>query len=743
MRLIHLESSHSIVIDDKSGLIASLEYGGKSREIKLGIDCDLNLEINGKERRAPNGGLEHFDFESISQVVQTGIAQFFQSSTGIGWQVPVKIGEIEAYLIYKLNRYSAAFAFSIKFCGKQRAVIRDAELFFRIKLPKGSWSVNIPGNSLRKQVPIELLDKEVGISAMGELRGSSAIIHLSSDTQNLVLWPNNQVEIPEIGISFLTNNQIQLRLETNFSSDLSVLDDVELEILKMDLSIPDYDAFVPIFQSWMRRDGFVSPNNPPKWIEGAMIYEAQIGFSVFNEVNKYSPYPTAADLVADLNRISAFGFTCIQLMPKQPYPSYNIHDYWDIDTSYGNKADIKKLVIEAHKLGIKVILDILLHGVLDQEIIKLAADTVRSGPYADLITSDTGDNFSKDVNDNHNYYIAWSRHVIDFEKYWFEGSPPVSKLIAEHPDWFYRNSDGQVQGVYTKAFDARNIEWQDYFISACKFLMTELNIDGFRFDAPSYNNFPNWSGWARGRAGASALGCLGLFDRLRPVMKSINSESLLYTEPSGHVWRQAMDLNYNYDEQWLVSALCDSSVQTPWGVGSAKQLAQWIYERDRFLPSGSLTAHHIDSHDTFWWPSWGKKWRREQFGIKKVNLLTLLFGALPGPFMMFSGGEIGIEKLLPKLAQVKKSKIWLQGEVAWSISDQFPKDVFGILRTLENEALLTLINFSDSEITVVKDPKFKTNSALVEVGESVTNLPDTFVIPALSGSVLKLEKTHN
>jgi hypothetical protein len=204
-----------------------------------------------------------------------------------------------------------------------------------------------------------------------------------------------------------------------------------------------------------------------------------------------------------------------------------------------------------------------------------------------------------------------------------------------------------------------------------------------------------------------------------------------------------MDLNYNYDEQWLVSALCDPGVQTPWGVGSAKQLAQWIYERDRFLPSGSLTAHHIDSHDTFWWPSWGKKWRREQFGIKKVNLLTLLFGALPGPFMMFSGGEIGIEELLPKLAQVKKSKIWLQGEIAWSISDQFPKDVFGILRTLENEALLTLINFSDSEITVVKDPKFKTNSALVEVGESVANLPDTFVIPALSGSVLKLERAHN
>ena len=740
MKLNHLESSHNIVLDDLSGRITALEYGAGASGVKVDISCDLNLEINGKERRAPNGGLEHFDFQSASEVVQSGEAQFFQSPTGIGWQVPVNIGEVKAFLVYKLDRYSAAFAFSIKFPGRQESVIRDAELFFKIALPTGIWTANIPGNGLRKQVPIELLDKEIGISAVGELRGSSSVVHLSSGTKNVVIWPSNQVEIPEIGIMCLDKNQIQLRIETNFSSDLSVMDDIELEVLKMDLSIPGYEAFVPIFQGWMRRDGFVSPNNPPTWIDGAMIYEAQIGFSVFNEVNKYSPYPTAADLVADLDRISGLGFTCIQLMPKQPYPSYNIHDYWDIDTSYGNKEDIKKLVIQAHKLNIKVILDILLHGVLDQEIIKLAADTVRSGPYAHLLSSETGDNFSADVNDSHNYYIAWSRHIIDFEKYWFEGSPPVSALIAEHPDWFYRNSDGQVQGVYTKAFDARNSEWQDYFISACKFLMTELSVDGFRFDAPSYNNFPNWSGWARGRAGASALGCLGLFDRLRPIMKSINSESLLYTEPSGHVWRQAMDLNYNYDEQWLVTALCNPSVQTAWGVRTAKQIAEWMFERDRFLPLGSMTAHHIDSHDTFWWPTWGNKWRREQFGIKKVNLLTLLFGALPGPFMMFCGGEIGIEPLLPKLAKVKKSKAWLEGEISWSISDQFPKDVFGITRTYGEEALFTVINFSDSEISIQHEYKFKTCSAVVEIGDAVRCLPDSFVIPALSGSILKIEK---
>ena len=104
-----------------------------------------------------------------------------------------------------------------------------------------------------------------------------------------------------------------------------------------------------------------------------------------------------------------------------------------------------------------------------------------------------------------------------------------------------------------------------------------------------------------------------------------------------------MDLNYNYDEQWLVTALANPETRKPWGIKSAKDLASWIHDRDSMLPRGSMTAHHIDSHDTFWWPSWGSKWRREQFGIEYVRLLTLMFALLPGPFMMFIGGEKGIE----------------------------------------------------------------------------------------------------
>jgi hypothetical protein len=740
VKLNHAESHHQFEVDDKTGLPVSLSYLSPTGVRKVHFETTLNIQTGGGEQRAATGGLEYFDCKNQSQVFSKGAPIHGQSFAGISWHQPVSIGEIKAELIYRLDRQSASAALAIWFLGGQEVLIRDINLVFNIKLPADNWIVNMPGNGLRKDVPLSTLNTEVGISPVGGLRGSSSVIHLGSNNNGqIVIWPNNRVEIPQLTLKNNGDNQVQIKIDTKFGSDLSVVSGVELEILKFDLSSPVYDQFSLIFQDWLRRDGYVSPNNPPEWIDGAMIYEAQIGFSVFNEINHYSPYPQVRDLINDLDQITEFGFTCIQLMPKQPYPSYNIHDFWDIDTSYGSKDEIKELVTKAHKLGIKVILDILLHGVLDKEIIKTAADGVRSGPFAKLISSETGDSFNADVMDWHNYLIAWSRHILDFEKYWYEASPAVSPLIAAHPDWFYTDSKGVVQGVYTKAFDARSSSWQDYFISACEFLMNELNIDGFRFDAPSYNDFSNWAGWARGRAGASALGCLGLFDRLRPIMKKINPQSLLYTEPSGHVFRQAMDLNYNYDEQWLITAISNPSAQSAWGVRGAKDLAAWVAERDKFLPAGSLTAHHIDSHDTFWWPTWGKKWRREQFGVTKVKLLTLIFGSLPGPFMMFAGGEIGIEQLLPELASIKRSKVWLTGQISWWTSLNYPDGLFAISREVDDKVSASLVNFTDKELVIKNEANYQLKSVQLQIGDQITIDPSMIKLPPFTGAVVELE----
>src|SRR3712207_1592256 len=91
------------------------------------------------------------------------------------------------------------------------------------------------------------------------------------------------------------------------------------------------------------------------------------------------------------------------------------------------------------------------------------------------------------------YHLAWSRHILDFEPHWHGGSPPRHQLVDEHPEWFMRNSAQEIIGIYTNAFDVANPAWQEYFMRASEDLVRRLDIDGFRFDAPTYNDLPNWS----------------------------------------------------------------------------------------------------------------------------------------------------------------------------------------------------------------------------------------------------------
>jgi hypothetical protein len=739
--LSHPESAHQLILDEETGLLSGLIFSDNSVKREVSIASTIKLRIDGSERRAATGGLEYFDTKEITSSQSTSKPTESITNDGIEWRVQADLGGVLAEYRYTLNRKGPGFTASVNFFGDQKVLVRNFSWSMLVKFSKDAWKVQIPGNGLRNFVPLQSVTSGVGVSPLGGLRGSSGLILATSDSHGCVaFWPDNCVEIPLVEFTGGGADSFTVAIDSNFGSDLKVVKSVELPIFSADLSVKSWEEFPEIFDGWLRAKSITSPNNPPSWINGSMIYEAQVGFSVFNEKYKYSPYPEVSDLIADLDRVKAMGFSCIQLMPRQPYPSYNIHDYWDIDTSYGPKDLMVELVKQCHSRGIRIILDILLHGVLDKEIIKKAADGVRNGPYAHLVSEDTADSFAADVNDWDNYLIAWSRHILDFEKYWHEGSPAVSSLIAEHPDWFYRDSEGNVQGVYTKAFDASNRDWQNYFIDACRFLMTELDVDGFRFDAPSYNDFPNWADWSRGRAGASALGCLGLFERLRPVMKSIKSDSLLYTEPSGHAFRQSMDLNYNYDEQWLVTAICDSNARTPWGITNAKDLAGWFESRNAMLPRGSVTAHHIDSHDTFWWPSWGKKWRREQFTLPQVKLLTLVFATLPGPFMMFSGGEIGIEELLPKISTAKQ--LLLNGEdgISWGTQDWVPEDVFLQSRNTDGKVIIVAANFSDRE-QIINDPRIsKTASALVQAGEHCQYSEGKLSLPAFSGVILSMVK---
>lgn len=664
MKISSSDSPFSVDIDDKTGLPVSLTLFDGIGQVTRIVSCSFSSEIGGTEHRHPTGGWLYEDTDSFSQPIVTSTLQRVHKGVFDENNLAASLGPLSIVFHYRLFPTAPYFELAVTFASEEKIKIRNVQFDLAYEV-EATAKVNAPGNLIRRDLPLsEFGEVGLGISTLGNLRGSSAIIGVSDQTSTLTVWPNNLTEIPYVTVT-KTQSGLQCSSLLNFAAEVSRESSAELLLMTLNLERGNFDSVREQWSAWASRYGLTSPNNPPTWMFGANIYEVQIGTSYFWKNNAYCRYPEIRNLIEDLDRVQKLGFNVIQLMPRQPYPSYNVHDYANVTVSYGEESELRELVQLCHSRGMRVILDVLLHGVLDKESIGAAVQGVVEGPIYSRLDEEIADTFAADVNDEDERSIHWSRHILDFSEYWRGGSPQRTPLQESHPDWFATDSEGNVGGVYTKAFDARNPDWQRYFRESMINLIRNYDVDGFRFDAPTYNMFANWADWAKARAFMSPLGCIPLFVDMRHDMKREKPDSLLYTEPSGLLLRRSMDVNYNYDEQWLISALMTGNASQR-AVRDGRDFMKWIEDRDEFLPQGSHTAHHIDSHDTFWWPQWGKKWRREQYSIDATEALAAIFLSLDGPYMMFTGGEEGIEARLEEILQFRNSN-----PDAWKSRGQF------------------------------------------------------------------------
>lgn len=694
-------------LDPKTGAPLRL-WNASEADSQISFDCEVVVITGGTEHRGPTGGLEYRSTATVSLVGPAEPMRVRAELKGRVFEVPVSTSDPAAWTgcwRYEFREQSPRLAVSLEFRATDSGTIaRNIHINLDAALTdREVWRVHSPGNQLRTKLPLSDLTHPVAVSPAGGLKGSIGLVALDRVDMPLtcVLWPLSTTEIGDIYLA-PTESGASVQWQTDVAGqpgDGGVLTCSTFYLDLVQESFPTYLSEVP---DALARMGITSPNAVPAWAAESNIFEVQIGFSVFDRGFQYSPYPKAEDLLADLDRIGSLGYNTLQIMPRQPYPSYNVHDFDDITTSYGDEGVIRTLVAACHSRGMKVIVDILLHGVLDRESVRQAIDAIRSGPYADRLDEDQLDNFSLDVSEDESYLIAWSRHLIDFEQYWIEGSPDHHPLIDQHPEWFCRDSDGNVIGIYTKAFDVAHPGWQRYFIDSALSLVRRLDIDGFRFDAPTYNYFSNWAERTRENAAVSTMGCLALFEQLRVELKAVKPDALLYTEPSGVLHRQAMDLNYNYDEHWLIGAVMTNGAGNSQWVRNARELGQWWEEKVASLPIGSSTAHHIDSHDTFWWPLPGRKWRREQFGAAATAAWMSVFALSGGPYMTFVGGEILIEDQVRAVNRVRKE----HPEFVTGVSDYgaiscSDDRVYAVIRRGASASGLLLVNLCPDEVTVL------------------------------------------
>ncbi|HEY0099147.1 MAG TPA: alpha-amylase family glycosyl hydrolase [Pyrinomonadaceae bacterium] len=96
------------------------------------------------------------------------------------------------------------------------------------------------------------------------------------------------------------------------------------------------------------------------WVRDGVIYE------IFPRA--FSPQGNFNGITAQLDRLKELGVNILWLMPIHPVgrerakgsigSPYAVRDYYAINPDYGTKEDLKRLVAEAHRRGMKVIIDI-------------------------------------------------------------------------------------------------------------------------------------------------------------------------------------------------------------------------------------------------------------------------------------------------------------------------------------------------------------------------------------------------
>lgn len=167
----------------------------------------------------------------------------------------------------------------------------------------------------------------------------------------------------------------------------------------------------------------------PEWLKKAIIY--QLHLRPFSK-NGFR------GLIDKIDYLKKLGINTIWLMPFQDVgidkrigeygDPYAIKNFYSIDSSFGTKQELKKMINSLHESGFKIIMDWTLN-----------------------------------------------RSSID------------NALTTEHPDFFTHKDNGEIyyevpNREYFAGFNFSNYQMRNYTITALKHWITEFDFDGFRFD---------------------------------------------------------------------------------------------------------------------------------------------------------------------------------------------------------------------------------------------------------------------
>ena len=367
----------------------------------------------------------------------------------------------------------------------------------------------------------------------------------------------------------------------------------------------------------------------------------------------YQIYPrsfqdTNGDGVGDLKGIEqrldylvSLGIEAIWIAPIYPSPmadfGYDVADYCDVDSRFGTLKDFDDLLLQAHRRGLKVLLDFVPNHTSDQHRWFVESRALRD-------------------NQKRNWYI-WRDPAID-------GGPPnnwISDFGGSAWQW-----DQTTEQYYYHAFlkEQPDLNWRDPGVQAAMYdvmrFWFDRGVDGFRIDvlwhllkrADFPDNPPNPAYQfemgemhrllqqhstdqpevhriaAEMRAIAESYGARGLGDRVLIGEIYLPLDRLMQYYG---VERPEMHLPFNFQ-----------LIDMPW---SARLLAAAIVNYEAALPSGAWPNWVLGNHDR---PRVATRWGQAQARVAAMLLLTLR-----GTPTIYYGEELGLSNVAIAASQVQ------------------------------------------------------------------------------------------
>lgn len=329
----------------------------------------------------------------------------------------------------------------------------------------------------------------------------------------------------------------------------------------------------------------------PDWSRNAVIYQIN--------TRQYSEAGTFSAVEADLDRIDALGVDILWLMPIHPIGEarrkgelgspYAVADFRLVNPELGTEADFHSLVGAVHERGMKLIIDWV---------------------------------------PNHSAWDNW--------------------MITEHPDWYTRDANGEMQHppdtdwVDVADLNYDNSELREYMRESLAYWIEEFDIDGYRCDVAGMVPTDFWNS-------------------VRPRLDSIKPVFMLAEWQQPELHDKAFDASYAWRWKEIMQGILK-------GENTAADLAAYYADYKSDWPANAMRMTYTDNHDQNTWDGL----TQDIYGDAYETALVLQFTGEGIP-LIYNGQECDNRNRL---------EFFEKDEIAWSCDNSIG-DLFNALVELK------------------------------------------------------------